>query len=99
MENIKPFRHIVLIKFHEGVDDEARDRTIHLLKGLGDLEGILEWEIAESLDQRKGHVIVENGLFEDAEAFEKFRQSERHIEVGNFIKEIADWLIGDYIEK
>lgn len=94
-----PFRHIILFKLHEGLDPELEIKAIQLLQELGkEDEGVLEWRVKRSIDIRKGIIIVENGLFKDKQAFEIFRKSDKHLETVNFMKEIADWTVGDYIE-
>src|SRR3990167_1703451 len=94
-----PFRHIILFKLHEGLDPKLEIKAIQLLQelGRGD-EVILEWKVKRSMDIRKGIIIVENGLFKDEQTFEIFRKSDRHLETVNFMKEIADWKVGDYID-
>jgi hypothetical protein len=78
---------------------QTRAKAVNLLQELGQSAvGVREWVVTESLDSRKGDVIVENGLFENQAAFEEFRASEAHLEAGKFMQEIADWLVGDYLE-
>ena len=92
------FRHIILFKIRDNVDNEKIDAAVHLLKQLGEgNEDILEWEVEKSLDSRKGIVIVENSLFTNKGALDAFSSSEKHKKVGEFMKQISDWLIGDYV--
>ena len=70
-----------------------------MLQEAGSFAGILEWTIELSLDIRKGPVIVENSVFESAEAVERFRLSDEHRHVGEFLSQIADWVVGDYVER
>lgn len=98
-DNQQPLRHIVLFKLYEGISQEKEAKAVQLLKQLGeDSDDILSWKIEKSLDTRKGMIIVENGLFKNANALEAFRLSEKHAHVSAFMKQIAHWLAGDYKE-
>lgn len=89
-------RHIVMFTLCDGADKE---RVIAELKRLGeDNPDILEWRIEESLDMRKGTIILENGLFTDQAAKERFRLSDKHLEIGEFMSKWADWKTADYLE-
>lgn len=93
------FKHIVLFKIHDHVSDEDYQSAIIALQELGKGEsGIIQWQINSSIDTRKGRVIIEEAQFKDEEAFQSFRTSNKHVDVGNRMKEIADWLVGDYIQ-
>ncbi|MEX0931647.1 MAG: Dabb family protein [Candidatus Paceibacterota bacterium] len=99
MSNEKSMRHIVFFRLHANVDEFKRQKAIKLLRELGEnSNGVLEWRIEFSLDQRKGDILIENGLFRDAAAYETFKSSEQHQRAGEFMKTISDWLIGDYRE-
>lgn len=92
-------RHIILFKLYEEIDPKLEIKAIQLLQALGEGDGgILEWRVERSMDTRKGVVIIESGLFKDGQAYERFRKSKKHLETVNFMKQIADWTVGDYIE-
>jgi len=92
-------RHIVLIKLRSEVDEQVTAHVIEMLKKLGqDVPGVLEWKISKSLDTRKGNVIVENALFASQVDLKNFQDSAEHKKIGNFLKDVADWVVGDYIE-
>lgn len=92
-------RHIILFKIKDSVDESRINHAIELLRSLGkNDDSILEWRIEKSLDERKGIIIVENSLFKSEEDLLSFRSSEKHLKVVDFMKEIADWTNGDYIE-
>ena len=94
------FRHIVIFKLKSEVNEKDKQNAIAILRELGEGNpNILEWKIEESLDQRKGVIIIENSLFKDRESFEEFRSSSQHAEVGKTMSKIADWLVADYIEE
>lgn len=92
------FNHTVLFKLHDGVGAEIRAEAVRLLIGLGKEPGVLSWVIKESIDTRKGYIIIEQAIFENQQAYQAFRTSPAHIEVGDLMKEIADWWVGDYLE-
>lgn len=93
-----PYRHVVLFRVHDHVDDATVDDAIRGLQGLADLPGVLEWTVRLSDDVRKGRVIVENALFADRDALDGFRAHPRHAQTSAVMREIADWWIGDYEE-
>lgn len=97
--NKNPIRHIILFKLYKNVGIDEETKAIQLLRALGTGdEEILEWRVEKSVDIRKGIVIVENGLFKDDRAYERFRKSDKHVEIVSFMGQISDWTVGDYIE-
>lgn len=90
--------HTVMFKLHEGVSEQDRATAVQRLTDLGREPGVLHWVIKESIDTRKGHIIIEHALFENQESFEAFRTSAAHVRVGDFMKTIADWWVGDYLQ-
>jgi heme-degrading monooxygenase HmoA len=91
-------RHIVLFRFHEGVDPASREAATQLLRGLGGQPGILNWRVELSTDSRKGHVVAQDFLFESQEAFQEFRKSDAHTVTAGFMRTIADWWIADFAD-
>ncbi len=91
-------RHIVVFRFHDAVDEATRMRARAEIQTLNALPGILDWRLEQSLDSRKGVVLVQNVLFEGTEALENFRNSNEHKNVGTVLSAVADWLIADYPE-
>jgi heme-degrading monooxygenase HmoA len=89
-------RHIVLFRFHDGVDQASREAATQLLRGLSGQPGILEWRVEVSVDSRKGNVVAQDFLFESQEAFQEFRKSDAHAATAGFIRTIADWWIADF---
>jgi hypothetical protein len=91
-------RHLVLFRLHPTVTDEQVSAALDLLRAIAAVEGVAQWRVELSTDTRKGIVIVENGLLDDA-FIDHFRRSAEHIRAGELMKEIADiWLVGDYAE-
>lgn len=92
-------RHIVFFKLKEGVGESVRQEAIGRLTSMGQNDpDVHSWTIKLSLDSRKGDIIIENGLLTDQTALERFRLSDKHRKVGEFMREIADWWVGDYEE-
>jgi hypothetical protein len=91
------FRHIVLFRVHDGVPDERVSDAIHSLRTLAVLPGVVTWTVAESLDSRKGRVIVEDATFADEQAFAEFRVRPEHRAVAELMSDVADWWNGDYV--
>jgi quinol monooxygenase YgiN len=92
------YRHIVLFTLKPEVDATTEAEIMRRLEHLGGADGVQEWMIARSLDERKGVVIIENAAFRDEATFKTFRTSPGHREIGQFMRELADWVVGDYIE-
>ncbi len=93
-------RHLVLFRLHDDIDDSSRDKAIAMMRDLGTaVDGIREWQIALSLDSRKGQMIIQNGLFVDDAALQTYRSSPEHQQVVAFMTTIADWWVGDYIDQ
>lgn len=90
------YRHIVLFRVHDDVDEARGTEAVERLRSLGVLPGILSWQVELSLDTRKGRIIIEDATFADAAAFEEFRGHPRHSEVASEMAEISDWWVGDY---
>lgn len=93
------YRHIVLFRVHDDVDDDRVAEAINMLRSLGVLPGILSWRVELSLDRRKGRVIVEDATFTDATAFHAFREHPEHATTAQTMANISDWWIGDYHER
>lgn len=91
-------RHVVLFRLHDDVPDAVLDEVITMLRSLGRSAGVLEWHVELSLDRRKGRVVVENGLFESESAFDAWAASNAHAAAGTRMAQLADWLVGDYVE-
>ncbi|HSI25843.1 MAG TPA: Dabb family protein [Aeromicrobium sp.] len=87
-------RHVILFRLREGADAET---AIRLLRDSRP-EGALKWVVERSLDERKGVVIIEDTTFADAEALQSFRDSEAHQKSSDFLREWADWVVGDWWE-
>jgi hypothetical protein len=90
------FRHVVLFRVRDDVADPDVSVAIAELRAVGEWPGILSWDVALSLDTRKGRVIVEDGTFVDRAAFEEWRVSDPHIRVGERMARISDWCVADW---
>lgn len=87
-------RHLILFRLREGADP---DTAIGLLRESRP-DGALKWVIERSLDERKGIVIVEDTTFVDQAALEAFRVSAAHQASVDYMREWADWVVGDFWE-
>lgn len=93
-----PYRHVVLFRVHDDVDEATVAAAERRLVALGDVPGVLEWTVRRSDDDRKGLVLVENGLLADRAALDALRADPRHREATDLLRDIADWSVGDYAE-
>lgn len=87
-------RHVILFRLREGAD---ADKALELLRSFQP-PGTLKWVIERSIDERKGVVIVEDATFVDEAALDAFRVSGDHAEAVAFMRENADWVVGDWWE-
>ena len=94
MTTQKTLRHVILFRLREGAD---ADRALELLRSFRP-PGTTKWVIERSIDERKGVVIVEDATFESQEALDAFRTSDDHAEAVAFMRENADWFVGDWWE-
>jgi hypothetical protein len=96
------YRHVVLFRLREGVTPEQAAAARRLLEDLGDAvhdhPGLLAWRIEESLDARKGTVLVEEATFATEADFETFRASAPHRRATAEMARVADWFVGDYVD-
>lgn len=90
------FRHVVLFRVRGDLSDSDVLAAITALGTLGEHPGVLSWDVAVSLDSRKGRVILEDGAFADRAAFDMWRASDRHRAVGERMARISDWWVGDW---
>jgi len=92
-------QHIVLIKIRSGAMAE-KEKVFNMLESLGEAcggqdAGIWAWKVNWSLDRRKVD-LVEEATFENDRALQAFREHSAHAEFVNYLKEVADWWVGDY---
>lgn len=83
----------MLFTLHDAAD---ADRAIEAIEASRPSEGLVSWSVKRSLDERKGIVVAEVAVFEDAAAFERFRSSPSHQAAGRMLSEISDWVIADW---
>lgn len=92
-------RHIVIFKLYPEVTESSRRQALQKLRALcGDSPLLQEWRVAESLDTRKGKLIIQNTLFKDSSALQQWRRAGAHKQTVDFMSQISDWLIADYEE-
>jgi quinol monooxygenase YgiN len=93
----RPFRHVVLFQLRPSTPRTTVEAALAVLEALcRSAAGVRSWQVAQSLDTRKGCVLVEVVDFDDEAAFEAFRASAAHGEAARFMGDVADWLVGDY---
>lgn len=90
-----PLRHVVLFRLHDTADDATVAEALRVLDGSRPGTGLLSWRVDESLDRRKGRVLLLDSTFADQRSFEDFRTSARHRAAGEHMARISDWLVGD----
>jgi len=90
------YRHLVLFRLHDDLTADDVDRARRTLDELGAASGATAWRVAESLDDRKGRVLVEDATFESEAAFRAFHTSEAHRRAVEAMSELSDWLTGDH---
>lgn len=91
-----PMGHAVSIAYRDEVSQDKVDQSIAALHALGKEPGVLAWMIAPSLDQRKGRVVLELGVFTCGQAFLDWRKSDAHMTFAQATSEIADWTVVDF---
>ena len=87
-------RHVILFRLREGADADTAMRLLRESRP----EGALRWVVERSLDERKGVVLIEDATFVDADALQSFRDSEAHERSAAYLREWADWVVGDWWE-
>lgn len=90
------YRHIVLFRVHDHVNDDRVTEAVDRLRSLGASPGVLSWRVEVSLDTRKGRVIVEDSTFANAAAFKSFREDPLHAKVASEMSGMSDWWVADY---
>ncbi len=91
------YRHIVLFRVRDEVDDARLHAAVLALKAFAHFPGVESWVITSSLDARKGRIVIEDATFADREAFDAFRRDDGHVRVGRMMSDVSDWWIGDYV--
>lgn len=90
------YRHIVLFRVHEEIDDARLQEAVAALKAFAQFPGVESWVIASSLDTRKGRIVIEDATFVDRDAFDLFRRDAGHLRAAQMMSDVSDWWIGDY---
>ncbi len=95
------FIHIVLISFHEQTPEDVRKEIYEDFQTLGERcggkdAGILFWKVEKNLDLRKNVHLVQLAIFENDDAFQRYRAHAAHTEIANKLKEAANWQVGQF---
>ncbi|GAA2527007.1 hypothetical protein [Rarobacter incanus] len=92
------YRHIVVFAFYREVTAMAFHEAIRDLERLGSERNVGTFRVRESVDLRKGRVVLFDAWFLDQEQFGRFTRSTLHGEVVERLRLIADWWVCDYFE-
>lgn len=86
--------HLVCFKYKAGVDAEARANHCGQLRGLADLEGILDFKVGEDfmrLDRSYDTGVVV--LFRDRAALEGYAVHPRHVPVAQLGRDLSSHIV------
>ncbi|MFH0852563.1 MAG: Dabb family protein [bacterium] len=92
--------HVILFSFKPGSTEGQRQEAFLRLQSMGEdcggkEAGILFWTVRENMDLRKSVHLVEVSAFKNYAALRKFKDHPKHKEIGELMKQIADWWTGD----
>lgn len=92
--------HVVLISFKPETSESVRREIYDRYQTLGEdcggrRAGIIFWKVDWNLDLRKKVHLVEVVVFKNYDALQAFATHPKHKEMGNIIRNLADWQIGD----
>lgn len=92
--------HVVMLKFREAASAEDRERAVAMLRSVPDrVPGVTEWRIGTQYAPPEGRWdAVEIATFPDQETLLRFRAHPAHRELTDFMKDIADWHVVDFVE-
>lgn len=95
-----PLRHIVFFTLKPNVSQKQITGALDKLESFGkNTKGVNYWKVTQSLDSRKGNIIILNCAFDSVENFEKYRQSKDHADFADYMGKISDWFTGDYLDQ
>jgi heme-degrading monooxygenase HmoA len=87
------FHHVVLFRLKEDADVDA---AMAVLSAAEPTSGLVSWQVERSIDERKGRVLAELAVFESADAFVAWRDSDLHRTAAAHMRDVSDWLIADW---
>ena len=87
------FHHVVLFNLRDDADSSA---AMAALNDARPTSGLVSWQVERSQDERKGPVIAQMSVFASVDAFNTWRDSERHEAAAAHMREVADWLVADW---
>ncbi len=100
VEDEGPLRHIVFFTLKPSISDNEIKMALDKLADFGkNTQGVRYWTVKQSMDSRKGKIIILNCAFDSIENFEKYRQSKAHTEFAEYMAKISDWFTGDYLDQ
>ncbi|MFL6089317.1 MAG: Dabb family protein [Aeromicrobium sp.] len=87
------FHHVVLFQLKDDADVEA---ALGVLRRAEPTAGLVSWRVERSVDERKGTVLAELAVFESADAFHAWRDSDLHQAAAAHLRDVSDWLVADW---
>jgi hypothetical protein len=97
MSGSPSYHHLVLFRLKDGTSQVQKQEAVKRLEALGQgHNGLKGWVVVESIDTRKGEVLLQQAEFGSVADFEEFKDSSQHVETARFMSQIADWWIADY---
>jgi quinol monooxygenase YgiN len=88
--------HVVFFRIRDDTSiEKVRRRLFKLFLDCRN-KGTLSFRVFDNQDQRKGFQLVQYSIFRDKSHLEAFRRHPKHEEFTNFLREIADWVVGDF---
>lgn len=87
------FHHVVLFRLN---DDADVDAAMAALNAAEPTSGLVSWRVERSLDERKGTVLAEIAVFESADDFRAWRDSQLHEAATTYMRDVSDWLTADW---
>ena len=95
-----PLRHIVFFVIKEKVTDKELLEFINKADALiKKTKGVIKYNVNQSMDVRKGRIVILNAVFDNIEDFESYRKLPKHTEFAAEASKISDWFNGDYLEQ
>jgi hypothetical protein len=95
-------RHTVVFTFYETTTEEQINEVIKRLNAMGDYLqkefGVTDWVVAKHIPEtsKKGRAhLLEQGIFPDVEALQKFADTEPHKHVVELTSKVCDWMTVD----
>jgi heme-degrading monooxygenase HmoA len=90
---VSQFHHVVLFRLNDEADVDA---AMAVLRAAEPTSGLVYWRVERSIDERKGRVLAEIAVFESAEDFRAWRDSQLHHDAATYMRDVSDWVTADW---